>query len=122
MRKLITIAFMVAMFSVAAVAHDGAHGMKGTVTAIEANTITIETPTKETHQIHFDDKTTFTQSGAAATVKDLKVGDRVVIEAHDANGTMHAASVRFGKPAKKEGQETKTGADHGGRTPQKDKK
>ena len=88
------------IFTAAAFAHDGAHGMKGTVTAISGDTITIETPKKEAQTIHFDDTTKFQKSGVAASIKDLKVGDRVVVQAHDKTGTMHAVQVRFGKPAK----------------------
>lgn len=102
MKKLISIIglFILVLFSSAAFAHDGAHGMKGTVTAIGENTITIETPDKKTETIHFDASTKFQKSGTEAGVKDLKVGDRVVIQAHDKEGQMHAVQVRFGKPAK----------------------
>jgi hypothetical protein len=102
MKKLISIIglFTFVLFSIAAFAHDGAHGMKGTVTAISESTITIETPKKETQTIHFDADTKFQKSGAEASIKDLKVGDRVVIQAHDKEGQMHAVQVRFGKPMK----------------------
>jgi hypothetical protein len=100
MKSLRILASMLVLLSLAAFAHDGAHGMKGTVTAITDNTITIETPAKKTEVVHFDAKTTFVKSDAAATSKDLKIGDRVIIESHDMDGKMHAAKVRFGKPAK----------------------
>jgi hypothetical protein len=113
MKKLATAFALISLVlaTAAAYAHDGAHGMKGTVTAINDDTITIETPAKETQQVHFDATTKFQKSGAAASVKDLKVGDRVVIEATDADGKMHAAQVRFGKPAK--GTKGKSHAAHG---------
>ena len=92
--------FTLVLFSAAAFGHDGAHGMKGTVTAISEDTITIETPNKETQTVHFDSTTKFQKGGAAASIKDLKVGDRVVIQAHDTEGKMHAVQVRFGKSVK----------------------
>lgn len=61
MKYLKTAVFTLALLSLSALAHDGSHGMKGTVTAMTANTITIETPAKKTMTIHFDDKTTFTK-------------------------------------------------------------
>ncbi|MEO5936862.1 MAG: DUF5666 domain-containing protein [Terriglobales bacterium] len=101
MKKLHQLALTITFFIVSAFAHDGAHGMKGTVTAISDTTITIETIVKKIETIHFDAKTSFSKSGSAAAAKDLKIGDRVVIEAHDMEGKMHAVRVRFGKTAKK---------------------
>lgn len=102
MKKLArTIALLgLVLLAAAAIAHDGAHGMKGTVTAISDDTITLETPAKQSHTVHFDSTTKFQKSGASASVKDLKVGDRVVIQANDSTGKMHAVQVRFGKPGK----------------------
>jgi hypothetical protein len=101
MNRLRNLAITLTLLSLGAFAHDGAHGMKGTVTAVNADTITVESVDKKSETIHFDAKTAFIKSGAAATVKDLKVGDRVIIEAHDMDGKMHAVKVRFGKPANK---------------------
>lgn len=84
-----------------AFAHEGHHGMKGTVTSITADNITIKTTAKKTVNIHFDKDTVFEKSGKAATVKDLKTGDHVIVEAHDMSGMMHAMKVRFGAPAPK---------------------
>lgn len=119
MKHLKMLALTLALLSLSAFAHDGSHGMKGTVTAVTDNTITIETPAKKTATIHFDTKTTFTKSEAAATAKDLKVGDRVVIEAHDMDGKMHAVKVRFGKPKKAASSKPAQGADHSSHSPEK---
>lgn len=119
MKYLKTAVLTLALLSLNAFAHDGSHAMKGTVTAMTANTITIETPAKKTMTIHFDDKTTFTKSEAAATAKDLKVGDRVVIEAHDMDGKMHAVKIRFGKPKKAASSKATAGADHSKHAPEK---
>ena len=100
MKQLRTLALVFTLLSLSAFGHEGAHGMKGTVTAVTASTITIETLAKKIEVIHFDAKTEFVKSDAATTSKDLKVGDRVIIESHDMNGKMHAVKVRFGKPSK----------------------
>lgn len=110
MKYLKTLVLTLSLLSLSAVAHDGSHAMKGTVTAITNNTLTIETPAKKTITIHFDNKTTFTKSESAATAKDLKVGDRVVIEAHDMDGKMHAVKIRFGKPPAKSTSDSKHSA------------
>ncbi len=101
MKTLRNLAITLTLLSLSAFAHDGAHGMKGTVTAVSADTITIESIAQKTETIHFDAKTLFIKSGVAVTVKDLKAGERVIIEAHDTDGKMHAVKVRFGKPANK---------------------
>lgn len=112
MKSLRNVIVVCTLFVLSAFAHEGSHGMKGTVKAITDTTLTIETMVKKTQTIHFDDKTVFTKSGAAATVKDLKVGDRVVIESHDMGGKMHAVNVRFGKAAKKTQAAKPAGEDH----------
>ncbi|HUQ49148.1 MAG TPA: DUF5666 domain-containing protein [Terriglobales bacterium] len=112
MKQVRNLALVITLLSLGAFAHDGAHGMKGTVTAITDNTITVETIAKKTETIHFDSKTTFAKSGLAATAKDLKVGDRLIIEAHDMDGKMHAVKVRFGKAVKKAAAKADSKADH----------
>lgn len=119
MKKLVNLAVLLTFLSLGAFAHDGAHGMKGTVTAISDNTMTIETIAKKSETIHFDAKTAFTKSGSTATVKDLKVGDRVVIEAHDMSGKMHAVKVRFGKSKKAASSKAAKGADHSSHSTEK---
>ena len=43
--------------------------------------------------------TQFVKSGAAASMRDLKIGDRVVIHANPNGDKLEASSVDFGKPA-----------------------
>lgn len=112
MKQLRKLALVMAFLSVNSFAHDGAHGMKGTVTAIGDNTITIETIAKKTLTTHFDAKTSFTKNGTAATAKDLKIGDRVIIEAHDMDGKMHAVKVRFGSAKKASPAKATQSTDH----------
>jgi len=72
----------------------------GKVTAISANSITVEIAAKEpkTVTVAITAQTKFVNSGAAASAKDLKVGDRVVIHAKENGKKMEAALVSFGKP------------------------
>jgi hypothetical protein len=46
--------------------------------------------------VDVSDKTKFEKSGAAATLKDLKVGDKVVIHADASGGKLIANEVHFG--------------------------
>lgn len=95
----LTITLMIALAALA-FAHGGGEHIKGTVTAISESSITIATPAKETKTVNFDATTKFEKSGVAATVKDLKVGDRAVADIHEMDGKLHATVVRFGAPKK----------------------
>ena len=90
---------VLAVVSLATVAF--AHGtdkhVLGTVTKITDTEITVETQTKEMQVVKIAPDTSFVKSGASATLKDLKVGDRVVIHAKPVGNDLVAHEVRFGK-------------------------
>ena len=94
---------LIAIVSLAAAAF--AHGtdkhVLGTVTKITDTEITVETQTKEVQVVKIAPDTSFVKSGASATLKDLKVGDRVVIHAKEPEeGKLVADTVQFtSKPA-----------------------
>jgi Domain of unknown function (DUF5666) len=79
-------------------AHGDNDHVRGTVTQISAQGITIQTTAKATRTLALSDKTTFEKSGRKATLADLKVGDRVVIDVP--KKTNEALEVQFGAPAK----------------------
>src|SRR6266705_1565582 len=80
----------------AAFAHGGGEHVKGKVTAITDSNITVSTVNGETKTVTFDQSSKFLKSGTPATAKDLKVGDKVVIDVHEMNGKLHATQLRFG--------------------------
>jgi len=90
---------LLALVSLAAVAF--AHGtdkhVLGTVTKITDTEITVQTQTKEVQVVKITAETSFVKSGATATLKDLKIGDRVVIHAKPVGADLIAHEVRFGK-------------------------
>jgi len=90
---------LLAIVSLATVAF--AHGtdkhVLGTVTKITDTEISVETQTKEVQVVKIAPDTSFVKSGASATLKDLKVGDRVVIHAKPVGSDLIAHEVRFGK-------------------------
>lgn len=99
--KIGTTAFgiLIVMFfglRMSALAHgDNTHVM-GTVTAISAKAITVQATDRDIHVVALNPKTTFKKSGAKAALADLKVGDRVVIEASGEENALTALSVQFG--------------------------
>ena len=105
---------LIALFSLSGLvlAHGGAEHVRGTVTQITDKAITVHTAGKPANTIALLADTTFTKSGAAATMKDLKVGDRVVVHVVMKGKDMTAKTVEFGaaSPAKKTAEhEHKTG-------------
>jgi Cu/Ag efflux protein CusF len=79
-----------------AMAHGKAKHIKGTVTAIAESSITVQTNTSETVTVYTMPNTKYEKSGAAAALRDLKVGDRVVIHAETMNDKLMSTEVRFG--------------------------
>ena len=103
-----------------ALAHEGVEHMRGTVTQITEKNITIKmvaeakkdehahavathdakaAPTKAAEHemtIAFDQSTKFWNGDRRATVKDVKVGDRVVMDVVEKNEASVAQTVKFG--------------------------
>ena len=80
--------------------HEGLEHVMGTVTAISASSITVETPKHTTSTVLLEPATKFTNKGAAASLKDLKVGERVVIDAKPgADKRLVGVTVRWGAAA-----------------------
>ncbi len=96
-----------------ALAHGKEKHVMGTVTNISENSITVETPDKKSISVEVTDKTKFEKSGSPATIKDLKVGDKVVVHADVSDNKLVANEVQFGAKAKSmEGMKGMEGMDH----------
>ena len=61
-------------------AHEGNEHVRGVVTQLSPQSITVQTTGKKTTTLKVTAKTTFQLAGKAATLADLKVGDRVVVD------------------------------------------
>jgi hypothetical protein len=81
-------------------AHNGMEHVMGKVKAMTANSITVETAAQDpkTITVALVSSTRFVKGGADATLKDLKVGDRVMVEAKENSpDKLEAVTVNFGK-------------------------
>ncbi len=94
-----TLALALTMGAAAARAHGGNDHVRGTITGISAQALTVRTQANTTRTLVVTPKTTFTRSGQKAGVSDLKVGDRVVVDVP--KGSNEALSVQFGPPPAK---------------------
>src|SRR5258708_15567423 len=96
MKHTVAVVTLLFALSLMAFAHGKEKHVMGTVTSISDTSITVETKTKKSVTVDVSDKTKFEKSGAAATLKDLKVGDKVVIHADASGGKLIANEVHFG--------------------------
>ncbi len=96
MKRQVSIVFSILFLASMAFAHGNEKHVMGTVTAVSDNSITVETMDK--HQVTVDvaSRTSFTKGATTATLKDLKVGDRVVIHAVEKDEHLQAHTVRIG--------------------------
>jgi hypothetical protein len=85
-----------------AVAHEGhAHKLMGTVTAVDASRLEVETTDGKKTAVDLTPQTKYFKGKATAAAADLEAGRRVVVTTVEANGRVRATEVRIGvaKPA-----------------------
>ena len=115
MKRIVAVFILLFAFSLMALAHGKEKHVMGTITSISDSSITVETTAKKSVTVKVSEKTKFEKSGSPASLKDLKVGDRVVVRA-DVSGTKLVASeVHFGAMKGKqpmEGMEGMESMDH----------
>ncbi len=101
MKRTFGFALAALLLSIVAYAHGDKEHIQGTVTQISAKAITVQLGNKTTKTVTVQADTTFKKSGKHATLQDLKVGDRVIIDVD--KGRFEAEEVQFGPPAAKKG-------------------
>ena len=83
--------------SAIAFAHNGVEHVMGTVTAVTDTSITVDTVKHTSVTVLIDSATTFSNNDAKASRNDLKVGQRVVINAKpNAEKQLVGVSVKWG--------------------------
>ena len=115
MKRTVAVVSLVFALSLMAPAHGNEKHVMGKVTNISENSITVETTAKTSVIVEVSDKTKLEKSGSPATLKDLKVGDKLVIHANSSGDKLVASEVRFGTMKGKqsmEGMKDMEGMDH----------
>jgi len=82
--------------STLAFTHGSLAHVLGTVVAVTDHSLAVKTSDGSIKVVAFDAETHFLKGGAPATVKDIVIGGRVVIHAHQNGDKFHAAEVRIG--------------------------
>ena len=83
MKRLIALVGAFTLAGTVAFAHGGNEHVRGVVTNVSVQSVTVQTAGKATKTFTLTDKTTFKQAGKAAQLSDLHVGDRVVIDVRE---------------------------------------
>ena len=99
MKRMFGFVLAALLVTVGAYAHGDNEHIQGTVTQITASAITVQLANKTTKTVTVADHTTFEMSGKKATLQDLKVGNRVVVDVE--KGKLEAHEVKFGPPPAK---------------------
>src|SRR6266516_1126388 len=99
MRKPLALFAVVVLFAVVAVAHRGEEHLMGTVTKVSDKSITIEDKDKKAIEVTVTTNTKCIKGDATVALKDLKVGDRVVIHAKKSGNKLVATMVKIGVAA-----------------------
>jgi len=95
MKTVVSAICILLFLSTLVFAHGNETHIMGTVTKIEEGSIVVKSKEGD-RTVMVMPSTKFTKGTAAATQKDLKVGDRVVIHAMPMGDMLHATEVKIG--------------------------
>lgn len=97
MKRLVILVLSMVVIGTVAFAHERNEHVRGVVTAISAQSISVQTTAKKTTTLTLSDKTTFKQAGKVAHLADIRVGDRVVVDVPE--HTTRALLIQIGTAA-----------------------
>ena len=99
MKALIVIDLLLAL-AIPASAHQGGHDVRGVVSAVSAQQLTVKTG-KGSESFVLTPQTEFVKDGAPASAQDVHESDRVVVHARKKGGRMEAIKVESATPKRK---------------------
>ncbi len=99
MKKLTSILIVTMLLGALAIAHGNLAHVLGTVVEIADRSISVKTADGSIKIVDFDAETHFLKGGSPATAKEVQVGSRVVIHAHQNGDKFHAVEVKIGTSA-----------------------
>jgi Domain of unknown function (DUF5666) len=95
--RLSTLTVGLIFWSTIVLAHGDQQHVMGTVTQIDAGSISVKTTTGDEKVVMVLPTTKFVKGTATVTLQDLRVGDRVVIHAKPEGNMLHATEVKIGE-------------------------
>ena len=96
MKKLLLLILTFGLFAGAAYAHNGMEHVMGIVTAMTDSNISVKTMNGTVQTVVLTKDTKFLTGDAAITMKEIKVGDHIVIHATKKEGKLVAVEVKVG--------------------------
>jgi hypothetical protein len=98
MKRTIVLLLTIALLAVSTFAHGDEKHVIGTVIKVSQSSVTVKTTTNANVDVMITSDTKFTKGSASMTLKDVQVGDRVVIHAMPMKGGMLMAhTVQIGE-------------------------
>ena len=107
MRRLLTTAISLLIFTALALAHGNEQHVIGVVSVVTQDSITVETLQKQTVTVKLGPNTKFAKGSEPATLNDVKAGQRVVIHAVKSGDQLTAHTVSIGVAAASAGHDHK---------------
>lgn len=99
MKQLALFVALVLGLATAAFAHGGNDHVRGVVTEVSPQSITVQTTAKATRTLTLSDKTEYKRGGRKATFADVKVGERVVIDVPEKSNQAAEITIATAAPA-----------------------
>ena len=96
MKILLAALFTLVLMVSSAYAHNGVEHVMGTVASITDNSITVTTTDGKTQTVATTADTKYSKMDSVIALKDIKVGDHVVIHATKKDNKLVAATVKVG--------------------------
>lgn len=91
--------FAIVFAAFIAFAHEGFEHVMGTVTKLNPRSVTVQTTASKTVEVRLDAKTAYARGTDNVSPTDLKVGDRVVIDAAGEAPKLVAVTIKIGAAA-----------------------
>jgi hypothetical protein len=101
MKQALMTAVFLGLAASPVLAHGGGPHLKGTVSAISADQITVKDADGREWQATITARTRFIRSKAVGNREDLHQGDRVVVHTHKKGDGLEAVEVRYGATRKR---------------------
>ncbi len=100
MKRIILLVALAVFAAGAVLAHGSEEHVMGAVASMTDTSITVRTKAKDLVTVYTTAETKYSKSGAAASRRELKAGDRVVIHVARVDEKLMANEVRFGAAAR----------------------
>jgi hypothetical protein len=96
MKKLASILLFTFCLSALVFAHGNLAHVMGTVVEVTDHSVSVKTTDGSIKVVAYDAETRFLKGDSPASAKDIMVGSRVVIHAHQNGDKYHAAEIKIG--------------------------